>query len=1088
MKKLGIFLLILLPLLIGLVVALPYVVTSDSMRVQFARQVSSASGFDIELNGPVHLSFFPTLGMIANDVGFSLPDGSLTATAAQLSSGVKFSTLFGNKIEITGIELKDPVVELVSSGGTDGAAADRQASPADGEETDLVKSAVAYLEGVSLNALKITNGRFITRVDGGARNEISEVNLGLVAPDLDGPIELDLSALAQGQKITATGNLAALRPILERRPVGVNFAITIDPPPHPAVADINLKGNVQLVQDAYQIEGGVLETLGQPLAMNVLYRPGERPYAFASLQADRVDLGILNPAASTSSLDSSNQGAQGRPDAGPDLAALRELDADINLKIGRLIVDGVEAADIDLAISLKDGLIGLDLANTTIANGQLALALNGDTNHASPVVKGTLSAKSLGIANLATLAGTTVPGDGLLNVNLGYAFQGLSESSIRKSLNVAGNINLEGVNAVVPQLAELGAGADKISNLNLNAAIENITKPVKLAGTFGWKGERITVNGQVNPRKFVTDGSGNVSAAVSSRRFAMEFNGRVASSGQAKGKAKLSTPSVDRLLAWIGQGGDVGVGPFVFAGNLDVSPQQVGFSKANIKVNGIAASGSGQATFKGKPFITTDLSFGELNLAALIGAQEGGSSGTQNASNPSSAANDAPLDLSGLRALDADIRLNAKKLGYGKVFAGPLTTTLRLRDGVARLDVPNANFYGGQVATRLTANGAANVPQIQFEANLQNVNALPLLRDAGEFERVEGVLNASISTSGSGSTTGQLRRSLNGNAQTQFRDGAIRGIDIAKIYNNLASVLAGGIKQDGSDRTEFTEMGLSMRIINGVAETDDLRLIGPLVRMDGAGSVDLGNETINMRLNPKLVASIKGQGGNFDVSGVSIPVIVEGRLEQPRIYPDLTGVLKNPQAALQSLAGIGLNVKGLKLDSVADKLSIENLAKEKLGLDKLGGQQGGGLKEVVGGLLNKDGEQQSGNGQVGDLIGGLLNRGQSPQSDDTSPAGSLVGSLLGNLGADSQGEAEPTAQVPATEAPSPSTGAIPIPQPNPRKRQAAVTAPQPAEVQQPKSLSEQIVDQVVPETDAQGQTDPARKTLNNLLKNVLENQ
>lgn len=1060
------------------------------MRVQFARQVSSVSGLDIELNGPVHLTMFPTLGMVADDVGFSLPDGSLTAAATRLSSGVKLSTLFGDKIEITGIELRDPVIELASSAGNSAQKENTQEAPAVGDENDPVKSVIAYLEGISINSLKISNGKFISKVGDDHSTEISEINLALVAPDLDGEIELDLSAVSQGQKINASGSLAALRPILERRPVGINFAVEVTPPPHPAVAKVNLRGNIQLVEDSYQIEGGVLETLGQPMTMNALYRPGERPYAFASLQADIVDLGILNPTEPQPPGISAPSENESSGDTAPDISALRDIDADINVKVGKLIIDGVEANDIDLAVSLKDGLIGLDLANTTIANGQLAMVMNGDANHSKPVVKGTLTAKSLGISNLAALAGTQIPADGQLNLNLGYAFQGLSESAVKNSLNLAGNINLDGVNVSVPQLADLGPGADKITNLNLEAAIENITKPVKLAGNLGWKGERVNFRSQVDPRKFVTDNEGNIAASLSSNRFKAKFNGRVTSSGSVNGTANVSTKSVDRLLSWLGQGGDAGIGPFSFSGGLAASPESIAFSNAKINVNGIEASGSGEATFKGKPFIKTNLAFGELNLATLIGADGNSSNGSSSSQTGSSAASDAPLDLSGLKALNADIRIQARKLGYGKVFAGPVATALTIRDGVARLDVPNAGFYGGNVAASLNADGASSVPKIGFEANLKGVNALPLLRDAGEFERVEGILNASVKTNGSGSTTEQLRRSLTGNAETRFQDGAIRGIDIAKIYNNLASVLAGGIKQDSSDRTEFTEMGLSMTIDQGVATTDDLRLIGPLVRMDGAGSVDLGAETINMRMNPKLVASAKGQGGEFDVSGLSIPVIVEGRLDQPRVYPDLTGVLKNPQAALQALSGIGLNIKGLKLDNVGDKLDIGKLAKDKLGLDKLGNT--GKVTDLVGGLLNKNSNENTGNGQVGDLIGGLLNQGKKKEGADGDSAGNLVGSLLGNLGGDQTKQPEEPVTT-GNESLGASTGAIPVPQPSPIKRGNVAIIQQPkveqpaAEQSQPKSVTEQVIDQIVPETDQEGEQDPARKSLNNLLKGVLDN-
>src|SRR5690606_39363581 len=88
--------------------------------------------------------------------------------------------------------------------------------------------------------------------------------------------------------------------------------------------------------------------------------------------------------------------------------------------------------------------------------------------------------------------------------------------------------------------------------------------------------------------------------------------------------------------------------------------------------------------------------------------------------------------------------------------------------------------------------------------------------------------------------------------------------------------------------------------------------------MDGSGSIDLAAATIDMRLNPRVVGSMSGQGGEFDVSGLGLPVIVTGPLSQPRIYPDVRNILSNPQQALQTLSelrtrlgGIGGSTQGL---------------------------------------------------------------------------------------------------------------------------------------------------------------------------------
>ena len=62
----------------------------------------------------------------------------------------------------------------------------------------------------------------------------------------------------------------------------------------------------------------------------------------------------------------------------------------------------------------------------------------------------------------------------------------------------------------------------------------------------------------------------------------------------------------------------------------------------------------------------------------------------------------------------------------------------------------------------------------------------------------------------------------------------------------------------------------------GQATTTDLNLIGPLVRVTGAGTVDLGDQMLAFRVEPKLVMTTEGQGRAADPVGLGIPVMIEG--------------------------------------------------------------------------------------------------------------------------------------------------------------------------------------------------------------------
>ena len=92
--------------------------------------------------------------------------------------------------------------------------------------------------------------------------------------------------------------------------------------------------------------------------------------------------------------------------------------------------------------------------------------------------------------------------------------------------------------------------------------------------------------------------------------------------------------------------------------------------------------------------------------------------------------------------------------------------------------------------------------------------------------------------------------------------------------------------------------------------------------MTGAGTVDLESKTLTFRVEPKLVMTTEGQGGNADPVGLGIPVIVQGAWKEPRIYPDVTGILDDRGAAYAKLRELGQGLFGQSGLGRSDKSGI----------------------------------------------------------------------------------------------------------------------------------------------------------------------
>src|SRR3546814_10385524 len=78
-----------------------------------------------------------------------------------------------------------------------------------------------------------------------------------------------------------------------------------------------------------------------------------------------------------------------------------------------------------------------------------------------------------------------------------------------------------------------------------------------------------------------------------------------------------------------------------------------------------------------------------------------------------------------------------------------------------------------------------------------------------------------------------------------FRDGAIKGINIAAMLRNISTA---AIDQsfDEAATTDFAELSGTFTIDKGIVTNKDLSLVAPLVRMTGEGQIPLPPRTVEI--------------------------------------------------------------------------------------------------------------------------------------------------------------------------------------------------------------------------------------------------
>ncbi len=261
------------------------------------------------------------------------------------------------------------------------------------------------------------------------------------------------------------------------------------------------------------------------------------------------------------------------------------------------------------------------------------------------------------------------------------------------------------------------------------------------------------------------------------------------------------------------------------------------------------------------------------------------------AATPATAAGAAP-DASGLRALNLDGRLRIGALRASGIKVSDIEVVVRAAEGLVRVAPIGASLYQGRYAGNVTLDARGNALRVSADESLSGVQVGPLLRDlTGQSERLTGSANLRIKVQATGNDADAMRRSLGGNGDFRFAEGAVKGVNVAQFLREAQARLRGQpVPPDtGANQTDFSELTGTFQITNGVVRNDDLRMLSPLLRVAGNGNVDLGTERIDYRLRASLVGTLEGQGGaeREALRGVTVPIKVGGSFDKPSYALDV---------------------------------------------------------------------------------------------------------------------------------------------------------------------------------------------------------
>lgn len=208
----------------------------------------------------------------------------------------------------------------------------------------------------------------------------------------------------------------------------------------------------------------------------------------------------------------------------------------------------------------------------------------------------------------------------------------------------------------------------------------------------------------------------------------------------------------------------------------------------------------------------------------------------------------------------------------------------------ARFALSNYTSDTPSIDAGLRAPGAT-LPEIQSIASAYGMTGLDQIDGTGSLGldlAASGRLDSLDSTS--------MARALNGTVNLDFSPLNIAGFDTANELGAIGGFTTGTA---ADNLTELLRLTGQIVVTNGVARTDDLLATLAIGNISAAGTADLAEETLDLRLSAVLSQAFSQTVGATDIGGylttaltndageIVLPVRMTGTFDQPLFTPDV---------------------------------------------------------------------------------------------------------------------------------------------------------------------------------------------------------
>jgi AsmA protein len=437
---------------------------------------------------------------------------------------------------------------------------------------------------------------------------------------------------------------------------------------------------------------------------------------------------------------------------------------------------------------------------------------------------------------------------------------------------------------------------ETLTNVDFSLAWPSISRSFAATGRFVWHDEPVEAALSLNDFAAALAGeSSGLKLRLAAAPLNLGFDGSISYRPTLKlqGILAADSESLRDALNWAAAlpSPTGGFGRFALKARTDLVGGNLSLSALNIELDGNSGEGALSLLADGRGTLQGTLDSETLDLSPYLSAFR------------LVAGNDwdrRPLSLDDLGGIAFDLRVSAGAVKMGHIRLGRTAVTANLQNGDLSVIVGESQAFGGTVNGSLglanTSMGAAAMAHLQFS----DVDLDQSLGDLFGFHHVEGKGAFAMAFDGSGASVYALMQNLNGTARLTSDNGVIAGLDIEQLLRRLERNPLAGRGDLRNGKMPYDSLSMSLKVTQGTARLEELRVEAPAVRLSVAGSASMPSRDLDLRGTASLLASATRDGAR----DFELPFLVQGPWSEPLIWPDAQALIRRSGAAAPLLDAV----------------------------------------------------------------------------------------------------------------------------------------------------------------------------------------